>query len=210
MRLAVGAPLCEDRHDPLELASKRLAPLGIGFMTEYIPICRGWFALVPAATALLFFQTIRTATAQPANWANTGSLNDAPYEHTATLLPNGQVLVAGGFDNAGLTNSAELYNPATGTWTLTGSLNTARSQHTATLLPNGQVLVAGGYDYGGPTTGAELYNPTTGTWTATGSLHTARYDHTATLLPNGQVLVSGGYGNSGPMTSAELYNPTTG
>ena len=65
--------------------------------------------------------------------------------HTATLLPNGKVLVAGGVVTAAiLLASAELYDPATGTWTATGSLNTARYYHTATLLPNGKVLVAGG------------------------------------------------------------------
>ena len=65
--------------------------------------------------------------------------------HTATLLPNGKVLVAGGYDSSGVyLSSAELYDPASGTWTATGSLNTARCCHTATLLPNGKVLVAGG------------------------------------------------------------------
>ena len=60
-------------------------------------------------------------------WTATGSLNTARYCHTATLLPNGKVLVAGGYDgNSGYLTSAELYDPATGTWTATGSLNTAR------------------------------------------------------------------------------------
>jgi hypothetical protein len=74
----------------------------------------------------------------------TGSLNTARDFHTATLLPSGAVLVAGGQDNSfNILNSAELYNPATGTWTVTGSLNDALVEHTATLLPNGKVLVAG-------------------------------------------------------------------
>ena len=78
-------------------------------------------------------------------WTFTGSLNTARYLHTATLLPNGMVLVAGGFDStSNASASAELYDPASGTWTVTGSLNTARARHTATLLPNGMVLVAGG------------------------------------------------------------------
>jgi hypothetical protein len=59
------------------------------------------------------------------------------------LLPNGKVLVAGGF-NGGFLSSAELYDPASGTWSATGSLNTARTRHTAMLLPNGKVLVEGG------------------------------------------------------------------
>jgi hypothetical protein len=77
-------------------------------------------------------------------WRATGRLNTARQGHTATLLPNGMVLVAG--DITGSSASAELYDPASGTWTATGSLNTVRQGHTATLLQNGMVLVAGG-DY---------------------------------------------------------------
>jgi uncharacterized repeat protein (TIGR03803 family) len=144
----------------------------------------------------------------PSWTASLGSLNTARSGHTATLLTNGEVLVAGGYGTAALT-SAELYNPATGTWTTTGSLNAARQYHTATLLTNGQVLVAGGEDNSGDAlASAELYNPTSGTWTTTiGSMATARYLHTATLLSNGKVLVAGGYN---ALASAELYNPTTG
>lgn len=88
------------------------------------------------------------------SWNFTGSLNTARYGHSATLLTNGKVLVAGGggffcTGNSCLPggpnfSSTELYDPATGMWSYTGSLNTARVLHTATLLPNGQVLVAGG------------------------------------------------------------------
>ena len=143
-------------------------------------------------------------------WVLPGALNTARYAHTATLLPNGQVLVAGGY-NAGALSSAELYNPATGAWTTTGNLNTARYVHTATLLPNGQVLVAGGAGAAGALSSAELYNPATGAWTTTGNLNVARNGHTATLLPNGQVLVAGGNGTGGTyLSSAELYTPATG
>ena len=133
------------------------------------------------------------------------------------MLPNGQVLVAGGFGSSGdlYLASAELFNPATGSWTPTGNLNTARYRHTATLLPNGQVLVAGGL--GGvvgnsPLASAELFNPATGSWTPTGNLNTPRDRHTATLLPNGRVLVAGGSNNAGGiyLASAELFNPATG
>ncbi len=148
-----------------------------------------------------------------ANFSSTGSLATARNGHTATLLPNGMVLVAGGGGNSGLLASAELYNPATGTWSATGNLVTARDGHTATLLPNGMVLVAGGYGISNSyLASAELYNPATGTWSTTGNLATGRNSHTATLLPNGMVLVAGGE-NSGTgnyLASTELYNPATG
>src|SRR6266566_4171667 len=121
------------------------------------------------------------------NWTVTGSLNIARAEHTATLLSNGMVFVAGGFDsNNNILASAELYDPASGSWTATGSLNIARADHTATLLPNGMVLVAAGVDSNVTTSpSAELYDPASGSWTATGNLNTARYFHAATLLPDG-------------------------
>jgi hypothetical protein len=141
-------------------------------------------------------------------WTLTGSMNALRVDDTATVLPDGEVLVAGG-DSTG--TSAELYNPATGTWTLTGSLITPTYSATATLLTDGDVLVAGG---GGTTTDtAELYNPATGTWALTGNLHTNREDQTATLLNNGEVLVAGGFSvttTGSAVTAAELYNPATG
>jgi WD40 repeat protein len=146
-------------------------------------------------------------------WTATGSLVTARYVHSATLLPNGKVLVAGGFnDSSGYLASAELYDPASGTWTATGSLATARFLPAATLLPNGKVLVTGGYNDSGRIASAELYDPASGTWTATGSLATGRRFHTATLLPNGKVLVAGGNAlvGGGPIASAELYDPASG
>jgi hypothetical protein len=90
-------------------------------------------------------------------WTVTGNLNTARNDHTATLLPNGQVLVAGG-SNTGTTVSSELYDPATGQWSNTGSLNLARYHHTATLLSDGTVLAAGGQTSGVLATHtAELY-----------------------------------------------------
>lgn len=141
------------------------------------------------------------------SWSLTGSLNTSRSFHTATLLPNGRVLVAGGG-----TSTAELYDPATGTWSYTGSLNDPRAGHSATLLPNGKVLVVGGYNNDTLSiASAEIYDPATGTWSLTGSLNEGRSGFTATLLQNGKILVVGGFGESGNiLDSAELYDPATG
>jgi Kelch motif len=95
-------------------------------------------------------------------WAPAGSMSTGRFGHTATLLGNGKVLVAGGYPGA--KSSAELYDPATNTWTLTGSMNTPRYKHTATLLDNGTVLVTGGYSGSAYLSSAELYDPTTSSW----------------------------------------------
>jgi len=149
-------------------------------------------------------------------WTATGSLTAPRNHHTATLLLNGKVLVAGGNnDETFALSSAELYDPESGKWTVIDSMHTARAAHTATLLPNGTVLVAGGGNATGGLSSAEVYDPSTGVWTTTGSLTTKRVLHSATLLANGQVLVAGGTllinDRPGPaIPSAELYDPATG
>ncbi|KFE69701.1 kelch repeat-containing protein [Hyalangium minutum] len=143
-------------------------------------------------------------------WSAAGSLVAPRFQHTATLLPNGKVLVAGG-RGTGYLASAEVYDPVTGSWSAIASMASPRLLHTATLLPNGKVLVAGGYTGSSYTASAEVYDPATGTWSATGSMVAPRYVHTATLLSNGKVLVAGGYNSSSTyLRTAEVYDPATG
>jgi hypothetical protein len=157
--------------------------------------------------AALFFGAVppQAAQAAPGTWTASGNLNTAREAHTATLLPDGKVLVAGGLGSSGVLNSSEVYDPATGAWTASGNLNTGRYHHTATLLPDGKVLVAGGLGSSGTLDSVEVYDPAAGTWAASSNLTTGRYHHTATLLPDGKVLVAGGYGG-GLLNSAEVYD----
>ncbi len=168
--------------------------------------CSWWAALAPAVP----WPPPSCIDPVTGTWAATGSLAQARGNHTATLLPSGQVLVVGGEGPSGTLTTAELYDPATGTWSATSSLFEARGNHTATLLPAGQVLVVGGEGSNGALTSAELYDPATGTWSTTGALAQARSRAAATLLPSGEVLVVGGADSSGALASGELYDPATG
>ncbi len=147
-------------------------------------------------------------------------MNDSRDSATATLLPNGKVLIAGGFGNSGFLSSTEIYDPATNSFAAsTPSMNDARSGATATLLPNGNVLIAGGVGGFNPANdnlaSTEIYDPAANSFAAsTPSMNGSRDSATATLLPNGKVLIAGGEiipGSSGVMvsdlSSTEIYSP---
>src|SRR5437588_742379 len=181
---------------------------------HHVGLILAFVGLISGATLALKPARLASAQAVPPSWSFTGNLNAGRDSHTATLLPNGKVLVAGGVGGGAVLNSAELYDPVTGTWSNTGKLNSGRYSHTATLLSNGKVLIARGG--GGDHTylsSAEVYDLATGTWGCTGTTNRARADHIAMLLPNGKVMVAGGAINCGnycSIHSAELYDPATG
>jgi hypothetical protein len=161
-----------------------------------------------------------------ATWTSDEALSRASVNHTATLLGNGKVLVAGGEDPTSVPSRPAfrnwaLFDPTAGMWSA-GNSSATGARASATLLADGRVLLVGG-DAGwqfqsAPEDGAFIYDPTSGMVTPTGKLITARARHTATLLPNGKVLIAGGqvattqpggtFANA--TTSAELYDPATG
>jgi IPT/TIG domain/Galactose oxidase, central domain len=152
--------------------------------------------------------TVTSGTNPASNFTAVGNLTTARAEHTATLLPDGKVLIAGGFGN-GFSQplvSAELYDPSAGRFIPNGNMTVPRGRHTATLLANGKVLIAGGFkdtQLGTYIVSAEIYDPSTGTFTATGNMISGGGVR-STLLQDGRVFIAED-GNA-----AEIYDPATG
>ena len=144
------------------------------------------------------------------SWTSTASMNSPRADHTATILEDGRVLVAGGFDAQGFLSSAEIYDAHLGSWNLTASMASPRAYHAAVRLPDGRVLVAGGANnIAGKTSSSEIYNPSTALWTLTGSMNVARTSFALVKLDDGRVLAVGGFDTQGRfLTSCEVYDPT--
>ena len=152
-------------------------------------------------------------------WSDTSTMGTVYRSSpTATRLPDGRVLVAGGYNGSGSPTSGTVYDPVANTWTPTAAHVTPRWLHTATLLPNGRVVILGGRQIATPTVSvatAEVYDPATNAWTPTGAMGTSRIYHTATLLPTGQVVVAGGNQYNGSsyssaLSTSESYDTSAG
>lgn len=139
---------------------------------------------------------------------------------TATPLPNGMVLVSGGYNTVlGTLDTAEAYDPRTDTFRVLGShLSAARELFTATPLMDGRILVAGGFNTHAHQTQdtADLFNPALGTFSRLPSrLSVDRFGQAAARLRDGRVLLVGGthwrVGQPGvPLASADIFDPRTG
>lgn len=145
------------------------------YLLSLIVLCALFSGLLP-------FGLHKASAAVPCTWEITGSMASARTDHTATILPNGKVLVTGGRNGTAYLSSSELYTPTGkgGFFTPAGIMVTNRDKHTATLLQNGKVLIAGGRGgvNGWALSSAEIYDPLLGVFSATGAMGTKRLLHT--------------------------------
>jgi hypothetical protein len=209
-----------DFQDALSgLQQLQLVTAGFGFGGSYGPAGNVLFTQIPPVTPALLITplaAINSAIAQaapsPSNQFATSGLPTmitARNFGTATSLPDGKVLIAGGQDNSGtILNSAELYDPMANSFTaVVSTMSVGRAYATATLLPGGKVLIAGGIGDTDDLASTEIYDPVANSFSAGPAMNVARDSANAVLLPNGKVLVAGGFGAGSPLTSAELYDP---
>lgn len=153
-------------------------------------------------------------------WSVTSAMNQARGSHTATLLADGSVLVAGGSatPNGDTLLSAELYNPQSDIWNVAASMNVARAFHTAEVMPDNSVLVAGGYEKNSSTavttSTSEIYHPSSDSWQIISNMNFERQQHRSAYIGNGPdggaILVMGGYSKNEYLNSCEVYSSTTG
>jgi hypothetical protein len=182
------------------------------------PTAKGIYHVIATSKVDPTKSATATVTVGNTGFTLTGSSTNVRFDHTATLLPNGQVFIAGGCStndwDFSLVDQTELFNPATGTFQSGDKV--ARCGHTATFLPNGDVLLVGGIVNTQDllTDTAELLKAGSGLLQPTGNMRVGRYSHAATVLQDGRVLVSGGYVGSAPnirsTQTAELYDPSSG
>jgi N-acetylneuraminic acid mutarotase len=171
---------------------------------------------VALGIAALALTCTASASASPVFSKLPAEMLQARYAPIAALLPNGKVLIAGGYNETGkYMKTAEAFNPATASFEkLSAEMNVGREQAAYAVLPDGKVLIAGGYnslETPSHLTSAELFNPSTNTFETLSAKMTAqRTGAAATLLPNGNVLLAGGYNQAGEYpTTTELFHPGT-
>ena len=146
--------------------------------------------------------------------ATPGSEAKARFSHTATVLADGRLLVAGGVGYGNPEKTGEVFDPAAGAFApLDALMRSERFGHAATLLADGRVLIAGGYKEGFQQSlrTATYFDPDAMLFVALDAQMTqVRAMHTQTLLPDGRVLILGGSDGSLSLDSGEIFDPAAG
>jgi hypothetical protein len=175
-----------------------------------IVIARAGALIVAAllgATAAIAWYGGALAGQPPGRFVATQPMSIQRFNHTATLLPDGSVLVAGGENTPEILRLTELYDPSTNAFSRAGALKAARKDHSATLLADGRVLIAGGDDNTTVMSSAEIFNPATAAFDSSGAMVVPRTFHTATQLSNGGVLIAGGSASIAESDPQQPQNP---
>jgi hypothetical protein len=154
--------------------------------------------------------------------ATAGALNQVTFSQVGNLttprqypgtarLPDGQILLVGGYDGTDDLNTAEIFDPKTNTFSASGLGTMAEGRYApvAAALPGGRILVAGGYDGTSDSTSAEVFDPNTRSFSSVGSMAVPREEAGVAPLPDGRVLVVGGYSDTDAVNSTEIFNPST-
>lgn len=194
--------------------------IGRGRATRWLAVVGGASIAVTSILTLQPAPVARAADAPEGSWANAGSVTAPRFFTTATRLPNGTVLVAGGQDGQGEISDVRIYDPPTNSWNAGAPLAIPRSRHSATLLTNGTVFVAGGLTMvpgaRNVVASTAIYDPTAGSWAAGTPMHLTHYLHSATELADHRVLVVGGIGGAdmtgqshSNQATAEIYDPVS-
>ncbi|MSM40704.1 MAG: hypothetical protein GJT30_13900 [Geobacter sp.] len=155
------------------------------------------------------FCGLPTPQAPAKTFSHMAEMGSTRYGHSVTLLPNGKVLIAGGYNDASCLRTAEIFDPESGSITPTRNMVAARMDHTATLLANGKVLILGGRNGTATVNTAEIFDPVQGTFNPTTDTTIGRVGHTSTLLPSGKVLIAGGVNDNSYVAAAEIFDPET-
>ena len=193
-------PMTQARTDHASVALPDGRVLVIGGRLE-VPAMGG----APASSTILADSEIFSAGA----WTPVGSLNGARWGHTATVLDDGRVVIAGGENAIGPVASVEIFDPASGQFTVAGTLSSPRKGHAAARLADGQVLLAGGFDGTSVLSSIDVFTPATGIVSTLGALDTPRAGLSATTLLDGRVLFFGGFDGTDELATSVVFDPTT-
>ena len=160
-------------------------------------------------TRIIFMNSAELFDPSNGTYTDIANMNHYRSGHTATLLANGNVLLAGGSDANGSLAAAEIYNPVSNTFTVVGNMQLARQGHAAILLNDGTVMITGGYSTpGNYLASSEIFNPATNSFSSGPAMTAARAYHSMSSLAAGKLLVAGGY-NSNSISTAEVYHPVS-